>query len=429
VIIMDEVDGMGAGDRGGNAALIKMIKKTKNPIICICNDQHSQKVRSLASSCYDLKFTRPDKNMVAQRCAEVARRQGLQIDPSALEALAESCGGDMRMVLNQLQMVARSPAGGTVSSMKERLSQFNKDQEVMMGPFDAVKKLLNTSEAARCSFRDRLEMFFVDYSLVGLLVHENYLRAVEKKPVNDEVLGRCAYSADLMTIGDMISEKIGSGQEWSLLPHAAVVSSAYPAFVTNGFMAYPAFPAALGKMSSMSRSKRLAQELQAHLRLSSTVDRKAMIISPYTELLYKRLVQPLRSGDSSGVENTVGLLDTYGLRKDHLVEHLTELRGHLGGEDLFKQVDSKVKAAMTRECNSGSHAVKVLIPSTKRRKVNEGTGQEEGEDGEEAPKEEQDTQEGEESEDDAGASALIKVKGKAKAKAKAKSRGKSKASS
>ncbi|CAK9052977.1 unnamed protein product [Durusdinium trenchii] len=43
VIIMDEVDGMGAGDKGGNAALIKMIKTTRNPIICICNDQHGQK--------------------------------------------------------------------------------------------------------------------------------------------------------------------------------------------------------------------------------------------------------------------------------------------------------------------------------------------------------------------------------------------------
>ena len=39
VIIMDEVDGVGAGDRGGIAALIKVIKTSKTPIICICNDR------------------------------------------------------------------------------------------------------------------------------------------------------------------------------------------------------------------------------------------------------------------------------------------------------------------------------------------------------------------------------------------------------
>merc|ERR1719162_794201 len=103
IIIMDEVDGMGAGDRGGNAALIKMIKKTKNPIICICNDQGSPKIRSLAFSCYDLKFTRPSKSMIAARCVAIARKEGLECEPNALEALAESCGSDMRMVLNQLQ--------------------------------------------------------------------------------------------------------------------------------------------------------------------------------------------------------------------------------------------------------------------------------------------------------------------------------------
>lgn len=39
VIIMDEVDGVGAGDRGGIKALIDIIKVTKTPIICICNDR------------------------------------------------------------------------------------------------------------------------------------------------------------------------------------------------------------------------------------------------------------------------------------------------------------------------------------------------------------------------------------------------------
>ena len=36
VIVMDEVDGMSSGDRGGIQELIKVIKTTKTPIICIC---------------------------------------------------------------------------------------------------------------------------------------------------------------------------------------------------------------------------------------------------------------------------------------------------------------------------------------------------------------------------------------------------------
>lgn len=56
VIIMDEVDGVGAGDRGGIGALIKIIKESKTPIICICNDRQDRKLQSLVNHCYDLKF-------------------------------------------------------------------------------------------------------------------------------------------------------------------------------------------------------------------------------------------------------------------------------------------------------------------------------------------------------------------------------------
>ena len=58
VLVMDEVDGMSAGDRGGMAELILLLKKTKTPIICICNDRSSPKVRSLANYCLDLRFRR-----------------------------------------------------------------------------------------------------------------------------------------------------------------------------------------------------------------------------------------------------------------------------------------------------------------------------------------------------------------------------------
>lgn len=55
MIVMDEVDGMGGSDRGGLVALLAVIKSSKVPIVCICNDRQSPKIRSLANNCYDLK--------------------------------------------------------------------------------------------------------------------------------------------------------------------------------------------------------------------------------------------------------------------------------------------------------------------------------------------------------------------------------------
>jgi len=39
IVVMDEVDGMSSGDRGGIAVLIQLIKETRVPIVCICNDR------------------------------------------------------------------------------------------------------------------------------------------------------------------------------------------------------------------------------------------------------------------------------------------------------------------------------------------------------------------------------------------------------
>lgn len=41
------------------AELIQMIKTTRIPIICICNDRQSQKMRTLIHYCFDIRFQRP----------------------------------------------------------------------------------------------------------------------------------------------------------------------------------------------------------------------------------------------------------------------------------------------------------------------------------------------------------------------------------
>ena len=55
-LIMDEVDGMSGGDRGGVSDLIQSIHRSKVPIICICNDKYNQKLRSLRNHTLELDY-------------------------------------------------------------------------------------------------------------------------------------------------------------------------------------------------------------------------------------------------------------------------------------------------------------------------------------------------------------------------------------
>ena len=196
VVIMDEVDGMSSGDRGGAAvrpslssslhthththsrktctqALADVIRKSRSPVICICNDLQKKSLTSLKSVCLGLPFRRPMKITVRKRMMAIARKEGMSIEDNAMDTLIESVGNDIRQVLNALQMISRSKSKVSIrySDMKERIKTINKDSILRMTPFTGVQELFNQKKP----FNRRYEAFFVDYSLVPLMVQENYV--------------------------------------------------------------------------------------------------------------------------------------------------------------------------------------------------------------------------------------------------------------
>jgi hypothetical protein len=76
-IVMDEIDGMNNGDKGGIDALIKLIrqKKTKkqrgenttlNPIFCIGNHENDKKIRELMKACHVFELKKPTHTQLDQ---------------------------------------------------------------------------------------------------------------------------------------------------------------------------------------------------------------------------------------------------------------------------------------------------------------------------------------------------------------------------
>lgn len=87
---------------GGSAELIRLIKKSKVPIICICNDRKSPKMRSLANSCLDLSLRRPTAQQIENRIKMIAQKEGLDLKPNVVGELVASSCADIRQILNIL---------------------------------------------------------------------------------------------------------------------------------------------------------------------------------------------------------------------------------------------------------------------------------------------------------------------------------------
>jgi replication factor C subunit 1 len=110
VLIMDEVDGMSSGDRGGVGALNAMIKKSKVlfnfpcyhseltrpkvPIICIANDRGAQKLKPLIQNSFSLPFQRsvdPIPSYIADAHSEQQLRPQANFIRSRIMTIAFKC--------------------------------------------------------------------------------------------------------------------------------------------------------------------------------------------------------------------------------------------------------------------------------------------------------------------------------------------------
>lgn len=365
-LIMDEVDGMaGNEDRGGIQELIGLIKHTKIPIICMCNDRNHPKIRSLVHYCFDLRFQRPRVEQIKGAMMSIAFKEGLKIPPPAMNEIILGANQDIRQVLHNLNMWCARNKALTYDQAKADSHRAKKD--IKLGPFDVARKVFVTGEeTAHMSLMDKSDLFFHDYSIAPLFVQENYIHVKPVAAGGDlkKHLMLLSRAADSICDGDLVDRQIRNKQNWSLLPTQAIYASVLPGELMRGYMTqFPTFPSWLGKYSSMGKHDRTVQDLALHMSLR-TYSSKRTVNMDYLSHLRDALVQPLASQGIEGVQDVVALMDAYYLMKDDF-ENIMEISNWGGRPSPFSKLDPKVKAAFTRAYNKEVHLTPYSLQAVK----------------------------------------------------------------
>lgn len=364
VLIMDEVDGMSAGDRGGVADLISSIKVSKIPIICICNDRYSQKLKSLVNYCMLLNFRKPTKQQMAKRLMQIAQAEGLQVNEIALEELAERVNGDMRMALNQLQYMSLSLSVIKYDDVRERLLSSAKDEDI--SPFTAVDKLFDF-KGGKLRMDERIDLSMSDPDLVPLIVQENYINYRPSLAGKDENgvkrMNLIAQAAESIGDGDIVNVQIRRYRQWQLSQAGSFASTIIPAALMHGNREtlepgernFNRFGGWLGKNSTMGKNLRLLEDVHIHILASqaSNLYRQTLRID-YLSLLLKQLTDPLRvMAKDAAVQIVVEFMNTYSLSQEDL-ETIMELSKFKGHPNPMDGIQPAVKAALTKAYKQGS---------------------------------------------------------------------------
>ena len=337
LIIMDEVDGMaGNEDKGGIKALIEIVKKTKVPIIFICNDIYNNKLKSLLNYCYDVRFNKPDKRQIVNRLLEICKQEKISV--KNLEFVVESFGNDIRQSLNYLDLFSRKKCLNDVEN-------FKKDFSVCLSSFEVCKRFLIKSEMKKMSFNEKLDLFFVDFDLIPSLIQENFISCVSKSKSDFEQVEVLLEASESISFGDLIENKIHSQNNWNLLPNKGIHGAIVPASLAANFIPFPKFPEYFSKLAKIRKIKRQIKEIKNIFPAFSL----NCIKNEIAPILFLIIVNNLIENEKN-VDQIIKIFSRYKLSlmqfKDSLFDIQTNER-----QNLFNKINTKIKANFTKKLN------------------------------------------------------------------------------
>ena len=186
-IVMDEIDGMNNGDKGGINSLIKLIrpKKTKkqkseettyNPIICISNYHVDKKIKELMKVCVSFELKSPTSNQIS----DILSKTMPEIDTTLKSNIIKFLQGDLRK-LESIYKIYKNHCSILKNEIIQNIlkpKSYNEDTK------EITKKLLNNN----FSIDEHLTiMNETDRTIVGLLWHENIIDMLNKLPKEQSV--------------------------------------------------------------------------------------------------------------------------------------------------------------------------------------------------------------------------------------------------
>jgi adenylate kinase family enzyme len=225
-VIMDEIDGMNSGDKGGITSLIKIIrpKKTKKqkleeqtmvPIICIGNYHVDKKIQDLIKVSHVIELKIPTQTQVYNLLKTLMPN----LDKTLINNIVQYIQGDLRKIVTLVNLYKNKETALNSNLIKNIfiMKSFNDDTKHI------TKKIINNYYP----FEKHLNvMNETDRTIVGLLWHENIIDVInnyEKKksiPFYSKILNN-------MCLADYIDRITFQKQIWQFNEMSSLIKTFY----------------------------------------------------------------------------------------------------------------------------------------------------------------------------------------------------------
>jgi len=141
LIVVDEADDFhGNVDRGGTRAVTEIVTSAGQPVVLIANEYYDMS-QGLRSACREIEFRDVSKRSIVPVLRDICRKEDIEYEDAALDALAEKNAGDLRSAINDLQALAERNAVLTADDV------VTGDRDRSTGIFDFLDAVIKEEDA------------------------------------------------------------------------------------------------------------------------------------------------------------------------------------------------------------------------------------------------------------------------------------------
>lgn len=228
VILMDEIDGMNNGDKGGINALIKLIRQkktkkqklescTKNPIICVGNYSIDKKLKELMKVCNLFELKLPTQNQIHALLSNNIQ-QYAHVDKEKQATILNYIQGDLR----KLEFVSKLL--NTKDSIDtNKLNIIFKRKSVNDDAKKTTQQLINYQYKLEDHARIMNE---TDRTIISLLWHENIVDVLQEQP-KDQSFPLYLQLLDNICYADYIDRITFQSQIWQFNEMSSLIKTFY----------------------------------------------------------------------------------------------------------------------------------------------------------------------------------------------------------
>lgn len=206
IVFIDEVDGIsGQSDRGGVAALIKIIEKSKLPIILTANF-YEAKLKTLYNKIEKINCQRLRTPSIINLLVRIVEHEKIDVKEGVLKQIAENSEGDLRSAINDLQGLAK----GADILNKNVLNGIDMHRDTQTKMFDFINKMLDKNTLLDA--RNVANNTDLDYNIMHKVIYANLPSFVNDPAELSKALINLARADEIMG-------KIKKNMDFSLLPY------------------------------------------------------------------------------------------------------------------------------------------------------------------------------------------------------------------